>query len=139
MLMTYSTAPVSFDYQAAQQLLAVTCPAAMSSGELRQAYRTVLHYLAANDVSRVLLDMPAPSTLSCSDQTWVAAEFLPALLPYRRQGRPPRIAYVLPPADYQDMLADSPDTRVANLGELIALQYFPGRQPALAWLQQTAA
>ena len=133
-----SDSTVLFDYQAASHLLAVTCPPAVSSGELRGAYRTVLHYLADNHVSRVLLDMPDPATVSNSDQTWVAAEFLPALLPYHRQGQPPRIAYVLDPEAYQQLLADSPNTRVPNFSELICLQYFPSRQPALAWLQQPA-
>ena len=137
--MLSSDTTVSFDYQAANQLLAVTCPPSVSSGELRGAYRTILHYLAENHVSRVLLDMPDPATVSYSDQTWVAAEFLPALLPYRRHGQPPRIDYVLRPESYQQLLADSPDARVAHLSELICLQYFPDRQPALAWLQQPTA
>lgn len=139
MIVPDSDTAILFDYQAANNLLAVTCPPAVSSGELRRAYRTVLRYLAGNHVSRVLLDMPDPTSISASDQTWVAVEFLPALLPYRQQGQPPRIAYVLRPEAYQQMLADSPDARVANLGELISLQYFPSRQPALIWLQQPTA
>lgn len=134
-----STPAVQFTLQADERLLAVAWQPNISSQELRAAYRTVLRYLASNQISCVLFELANPATISPVDETWVATEFMPSLLPYTRQGKPPRIAYVLQPESYQQLLEDSPSTRVANFGELIALQYFPERQPALAWLRQSAA
>jgi hypothetical protein len=104
----------------------------VASPVIQEVYGQLFRQMQLRVVKNILIDTRLRGRASEADEIWMMQEFVPQLI--QQFGSGLHLAYLIQPAHYLALKAESPNGSMESLSDLMCMNYFQSPDNALGWL-----